>query len=473
MNNNKERQEKPILLQKLMELLRQHQSIFKQERIYHRVVGLVLAELFAFGRHTVTQLLLVLGITDDDWSAWYRLFSHQRFQEKKAARVVLGAVLAEIPAGQPFVTGFDGFQVPRTSRKMPGSSWLKALGTAPFKPGLHRAQRFVEGSWLTPLEQGYSRAIPIRCLPAFTAKAVASPAPYCKEWEAGGRYLSWLRREMDQLGRAEQRILALADGSFDRIGMWEVLAERVDLVVRTARNRALFQLPEQTIGPGRPAKYGAKAPAPHYWLRQRKEFKIKKVLVRGRERRMRYRVKGPFVRDGLPDIPVFLLVIGGGKRPSGSRRKQYKPCFFLVSAVQKDGQWQLPLPLIDLLAWLWQRWELEVAHREMKSALGLGEKQCWNAHASILAVQWSAWVYAILVLAGYQAWGLFGGMQPPGRWRFHSQRWSFNTLWRGYRASFWQQSDFRASWTPTRDNWLKKEPFFAALNNSVIAASRA
>ena len=371
------------------------------------------------------------------------------------------------------MTGFDGFQVPRSSRKMPGTSWLPALGTAPFKPGIRRAQRFVEGSWLTPLEKGFSRAIPLRCLPAFTAKAVQSSAPVRKEWEGGWRYLDWLRKKLDEMGRQEQRILALADATFDTIGMWTELPERVSLVVRTKRNRCLYWLPTPSTGPGRPAKYGEKAPTPAAWLRRLKGFSRKTVQVRGRPRPMRYRLEGPFVRDALPHRVLFLLVIGGGKRPTGSRRKRYKPSLYLVSAVEQDGQWQLPLPLTELLPWLWQRWELEVAHREMKSGFGLGDKQCWHSHSAILSVQWSAWAYALLLLAGYRTWGLLGGPQPPGRWRTNSQRWSFNTLWRGYRAALWGRNEFQASWSPSMDNWLKKEPLLAAMNNAVIAASRA
>lgn len=475
MNNNRESQEYPRLLAELFSLLERHKPIFNQERVFLRVAGLFMAELFAFGRHTVTQLLLALGITDDDWSAWYRLFSHQRFEEAKAAEVMLETVLESQEEHEPFVTGIDGFQVPRCSQKMPGSGWLRALNTAPFKPGIHRAQRFVEGSWLTPIENGYSRAIPLRCMAAFTITAVRSAVSPLREWEAGHRYLNWLRENLDRLGRAEQPILALADGSFDTIGMWAELPERVCLLVRTARNRALYRLPQpaKRKGPGRPRTYGPKAPVPGAWLGKRKGFRRQPVIIRGRSRTIRYRVEGPFVRDTLPGIPLFLIVIGGGKRPKGSRRQKYNPCFYLVSAVERDGTWQLPIPIAQILAWLWQRWELEVAHRQMKSGLGLGEKQCWNRWSVVISVQWSAWVYALLVLAGYRSWGLNGGPRPPGRWRGTSGRWSFNTLWRGYRAALWGHSEFRASWTPTQDNWLKKEAFLAGLTNSVIAASRA
>jgi hypothetical protein len=38
------------------------------------------------------------------------------------------------------------------------------------------------------------------------------------------------------------------------------------------------------------------------------------------------------------------------------------------------GGWQLPVPLEVLVLKLWQRWEVEVGFRWMKSGFGLGEK---------------------------------------------------------------------------------------------------
>lgn len=470
-NDNKKQQERPVLLTELMILLNKCKGIYRQERVFNRALALVMAELFAFGRHTITQLLLTLGLVDEDWSAWYRLFSEKRFDEEETARVMLTEMLAEVEAGEAFVVGADGFHVPRCSQTMPGTGWMRGLKTAKFKPGIQRGQRFVEGSWLTPIVNGYSRAIPIRCLSAFTVKAVASEKDEPRtEVKAGLTFLHWTREQMNGVGREEQTLLTLNDGSYDTLAFWPGLPERTVGVVRTARNRCLYKLPPADAHGN--CQYGDKAPAPHVWLKRRKGFKYQDVMVRGRSRRMRYRVEGPFVRDGLPDIPLFLIVIGGGKRPPGSRRKRYQPCFFLVSAVLIDGQWSLPLPIADLLAWLWQRWELEVAHRQMKSGLGLGEKQCWNDQATVTTVQWSAWVYALMMFSGYRAWGHDCGDKPPGLWRTLPGRWSFNTLWRAFRTEMWQQPDFRATWTWSRDNWLVNEPLWDALFNSILASAR-
>ncbi|MEZ4610425.1 MAG: hypothetical protein R2838_09325 [Caldilineaceae bacterium] len=90
----------------------------------------------------------------------------------------------------------------------------------------------------------------------------------------------------------------------------------------------------------------------------------------------------------------MLIVIGGGKRPKGSRRKQYDPRVISVSAVlNDDGCWSLPLPILDLLAWLWQRWELEAAHIVEKWP-GASEKQCWNEKATVNGAMVGLGLYA-------------------------------------------------------------------------------
>jgi len=463
------------LLHSLMELLQAHRSAFRQERTYVRVVGLVVGELFAFARHTVTQALLALGLTDADWSGWYRLFSRPRYAEESLSRRLFAQTLPHVSADAPYVLGVDGVQVPRSSQKMPGTCWLKAPRTPPFKPGIHRAQRFMHASWLFPLQEGYSRAVPLRFLPAFPPKAVPAPGGQGKEWEVALQAIRWVRQQLDDVQRAAQRLLVLGDGSYDTCGFWRDLPQRSVAAVRTAKNRALRALPGPYAGRGRVRKYGEPVRAPAEWLAERDGWQRTEIQVRGRWLKMTYRCEGPFLRQGLPQCPLFLLVVRGHTWIAGRKapkRKYREPCFYLISALSRSGHWELPLPVNELLAWLWQRWELEVAHRELKSELGLGEKQCWNPLSAVRSVQWSAWVYALLVLAGLKTWGLFGGPKAPARWWPGSARWSLTTLWRAYRAAFWGEHAFRAIWTASGDNWLKKEACLQGLWNAVCGAAR-
>src|SRR5215211_2672392 len=91
------------LLVCLLELLEAHRPAFRQERPYGRCVALVFGSLFAFARHTISQVLLALGVTEQDWSAWYRLFSTPRIDVEALNAEVVRQTLTEIPASGPYV----------------------------------------------------------------------------------------------------------------------------------------------------------------------------------------------------------------------------------------------------------------------------------------------------------------------------------------------------------------------------------
>ena len=325
-----------------------------------------------------------------------------------------------------------------------------------------------------PDENGYSRAMVLRLLPAFPQKAVRQVHAACKEWQAAVQFLVWLRQGLDEQGRQLQQVLMLGDGNYDTIGMWHHLPAKVILLARSAKNRRLHYLPRPSGGRGRRRKYGKRAPTPQQIWQNKKGWRKTRLLIRGRQRKLQYQVHGPVLRYGAPDIPLFLIVVRGQNYHQHGRRKYRAPLPYLVNAVQNEaGEWVLPLPIDTLLFWAsWQRWEIEVCHRELKSNLGLGDKQCWNPHAAVVSVQWTAWVYSLLLLAAYQTWGLCDAPEVPTRWWRGSGRWSFNTLWRAYRAELWGQPQFRPLWHTSPDNWWKKQDFLHALTHSVHAAAR-
>jgi hypothetical protein len=130
-----------------------------------------------------------------------------------------------------------------------------------------------------------------------------------------------------------------ADGAFDVLELWRHLPARVSLITRTARNRALYWLPQLEPGPGGPASYGDKAPHPADWLHAGlRNWPKPQVLVRGKSIQMRYQLLGPFVRAGLPERPLFLLVVKGMHRLVGKKKPRYQhrgPPFYLISAVKQ------------------------------------------------------------------------------------------------------------------------------------------
>lgn len=472
-----ETEEVPALLAELGQLLQRAQQAFRQERVFRRVVALLFGELFALGRHTVTQLLRTLGATDQDWSAWYRLFSRPRFIAAVLASQLLVETLRHVTELNPYVTAVDGVRIPRSGKLVAGSSWWPGQNTAPFDPGLARGQRFVEVSWLTPEENSYCRAVPLQWWPAPTEKAVPCSASPCKEWEAGLAAWHWVRHELDAAGRADQVLVGLGDGNYDTQGIWREVPDRTVLVVRCARNRALYALPPARTGQrGAPAKYGARLEAPWRYLRHRRQLTPLTLRIRGRERHLAYRVVGPLLVEGAPERPLFLIAVGGRSKQLGGRhpRRVYRrPVYYLVNAVLgPNGTWQLPFPAEQLLAWAWQRWECEVTHRELKSSLGIGEKQCWSRQAALTSVQWGVWVYSLCVLAAYRTWGITGGPRRAGCWHRRARRWSFAAMWQAYRAALWEVAEFRPLYAGTMDKWLKKETWMTGLHNSLADPAR-
>ncbi|MGQ9614565.1 transposase [Chloroflexus sp.] len=402
-----------------MPIIAAHRPAFRQERTFRRAVVVLFGELFAFARPTVTQVLLALGMHDTDATACSRLFSRSRVDEATLNTWLFRETLKRCSTPDPYMIGIDSTQIPRRSLTLPGTRWLHARRTVVFKRGLHRAQRFGHCAWLPPRVKGFTRAIPLRCLPAFPPTAAPADVPSANEWEVGVACSRWVRQQLTAAGRAAQWVVVLADGARDTVGMWRGLPAQVALIVRTARNHCRSLLPPQTTGRGRPRQDGKRDSQPASWLATRELFRRQRVLVRGRWITMRYHIHGPSLCAGVPGQAVFPIVIGGAPWQRGKRRPRRgrrEPALYLVTAVATDTGWVVLLSVGQIPAWVWQRWDLEGAHRERKAGGGVGQNQCWNKRSAVVSVPWRVWVSAVLVLAGYRTWGWSRGSTRPERW---------------------------------------------------------
>lgn len=104
------------LLHVLAALVAAHRSAVRQERCFARLRALVWARVATLTRPTITALLGTLGLSDADWSAFYRLFSRGRVDYAVLTRCFLRETLAQVPAEGLYVAAVDGYKCPGAAR---------------------------------------------------------------------------------------------------------------------------------------------------------------------------------------------------------------------------------------------------------------------------------------------------------------------------------------------------------------------
>lgn len=456
-------------------LLGAYRPAVRQERSFARLALVSVGSVLALGRHTLSQVLVALGVADADWTAWYRLFNRGRVDVLAMQTTLVTQVVAEVALTGPLVVGVDGTQLPRTSRRLPGCGYTVQVRTPKWRRGIHLAQRYVGMSALLPRSAtGESRAVPLRWLLLRTAKTTPmGDGPERTESAGALELLTWLRGRLDTLGRAAQPLLVLGDGAYANAGVLGGLPARTVLLARCAKNRALYAVPSWRAGRGRQRRYGARGPTPTDALHQAAGWRHYRFPVRGRDVTLRAKATGPWLVRGAPFHPVLLVVVKGVDRGRGTTRRQREPQYFLTSVVMpSEDEWHLPVPLAELLAWAWQRWEVEVMHRELKSTFGVGEPQAWSEAGAARVVPWLVWGYALVVLAGYRAWGY---APPPGPDRgawWRPRRWSVGRLLQEIRRELWQLGDFRPPWQRSPDAWAEIAAWTTTLLPSVLGGRR-
>jgi len=346
------------------------------------------------------------------------------------------------------VVVLDGTQLPRTSKRLPGVGFLRAPRTPVWRPGIHYAQRWEGLSGLTPVStDGDARAVPLWFEPAPTPKATTWDGyPPRKEWEAGLAALGWLRAHLAECEASTRPIVAVADGAYTGAALWNGLPAHTTLLARCPKNRALFALPSVYRGRGRRRLYGEQGPAPQDQRADPEEWQQLRCQVRGTTHHLTVKVTGPWVVKKASAHPLMLIIVKGSQHIRGARIIRRDPTYYLVSAVKvtigegadQTQIWTLPWPLAELLSWAWQRWEVEVMHRELKSGWGLGDQQQTHPVSAALVPQWVVWAYAMLVLVACQA-GVAGPAPPATKW-YRGRRWTPRDVLAEVRQDLWQRS---------------------------------
>jgi len=350
-----------------------------------------------------------------DWSADYRFYSQDRFDEDAVFDQLRRQLEAHLSKDQPLVTAMDDSLLRKTGRKIHGVRFLRDPLSPPFQVNLVRGLRVLQVSAALPQGGGRARMIPIDFQHAVLPAKPRKNAPQ-QDWQnyqalraatnintVGSARLAALRQRMDR-SASTRRLIVCVDGRFTNRTFLKQIPERTVILGRIRKDAVVHQLPAAQPARGRKRKYGPQLPTPEQLLKDA-SIPFETVGAFGAGQRHRFKVKrlGPVVlRLDRAARPVQLLVIKplGYRLTRGGRLLYRQPAYLICTdphmAVEEFLQ-----------HFLW-RWDIEVNFRDEKTLLGVGQAQVRtepsNQNAPALAVA----AYALLLLASVKAYGKNG-----------------------------------------------------------------
>jgi DDE superfamily endonuclease len=419
------------LLSKFLAITEDWRDVFPQQRTFQRGVRQALGSLVCLGRRCLSRIIWTNGGQDSSWSAEYFLHSRSQWEPQQLFRPILKRALAHCPQRLVGVA-IDDTRLRKTGRSIPQVFYQRDPLSPPFHVNLMLGLRFLQASLLLPLHRHAAvgaRALPIRFEEVSRVKRPGKKATEelkkqykeaLKQKNLSRSFVQMgqqLRQELDQAGGRHKVLVLAGDGSFCNRTCFAEIPERSALLVRARKDAKLcFRASAED-----PRRFYALEKFTPEQVRQddSRVWKTTKLFYGGKRRKIRYKeVAEVYWQRGARQRPLRLIVIAPTPYRKSKRKRLYyrDPAYLLTSDLYSS--------LKQLLQIYFDRWQIEVNHREEKDTLGVGEAQLRNATAvpkqPVLAVA----AYSALLLASLLAFGPERGSAyaPLPKWRRNARR---------------------------------------------------
>jgi DDE superfamily endonuclease len=403
---------------------------FPQPRTARRAVRQALGALVCVGRRCLSRIIWTQGRQHRSWSSEYFLHSRCRWEPQSLFAGIWRRALPYCP-GRLVGVAVDDTRLRKTGRAIPQARYHRDPLSPPFHVNLMWGLRFLQASLLLPLHRrgnASCRALPVRFEEAAPLKKPSrkAGAEAWQEYKKLSRLhnlsqrfvqiVAPLRQALDQAGGTAKLLVLALDGSFCNRTCLRAPRERTELIARTRKDARLCF---RATPPSR--RFYAPVPFTPEQVRQDPShpWKQTKLFYGGKRRRIRYKeVSQLYWRRGGGQIPLRLFVVAPTPyRKRKSSRLYYRQPAYLLSTDLKHSAPQLLQIYFD-------RWQIEVNHRDEKDTLGVGQAQLWNINAVPKQPALVVAAYSALLLAALQAFGTqrTQAYQPLPRWRRKAPR---------------------------------------------------
>lgn len=418
------------LLAAFLGIVQKWESVFPQKRSFERAVRQSLGALVCLGRRTLTRIIWTNGGQNRSWSAEYFLHSRCRWQPQQLFAPIVEQALP-FCRGRYIGVAADDTRVHKTGRCIQQAFYQRDPLSPPFHVNLMLGLRFLQASLLVPLYRRSkvgTRALPIRFQEASRVKRPgrkATPEEWKRYRAVARKYnlsqkfvtmMNDLRLALDAAGASLKIMVMAVDGSFCNRTVFDASVEKTEIIARSRKDAVLcFAAPA-----GSRRFYDTQKFTPE-GVRQNDSvpWNHTKIFYGGKRRRVRYKVVPKvYWQGGARRRALRLLVVAPTpyrKRKSGKLYYR-QPAFLLTTDLKGHAH--------TLLQIYFDRWQIEVNHREEKDTLGVGQAQLWNEVSVPKQPVLTVASYSALLLASLVAFGAERGAAyaPLPKWRRNAKR---------------------------------------------------
>ena len=420
-----------MLLTAFLEIVKQWQPIFPQARTAKRAIRQALGSLICVGRRTITRIICAIGNEQESWSGEYFLHSRSSWSAQRLFEPIAKEALPYC-RGKLLGVVIDDTSVKKTGKRIFQAFLSRDPMSPPFHPNLRLGIRFLQLALVIPLHRtlhAAARTVPIHFEEVSAAK---KPRKGRRDYDEKMKQYKELRKThnlplravqavgkvrnmLDIAGAAKKLLVIIGDGAFCNRRMFSLQTERTELLVRVRRDLKLCRRSQsknrfydQAVFTPKQALEDEQTP----WKEVRLFYGGKRRLVRFKE------IPDLYWQSGAKKRPLRLVIIDGNRyrvRKTG-RSKKRETGFLLTTIVQ--GQTR------NLLQLYFDRWQIEVNHREEKTTLGVGQAQLHNYIAVPKQPALVVAAYSALLLASLNAFGpnRTDAYTPLPRWRANAKR---------------------------------------------------
>lgn len=366
---------------------------------FQKCLSHTLASLSIGHRKTITYNIRCLNLENQDWSSHYKLYSRDRWD----AQMLFSPIIARagtlsdenyIEAAADFTT------IKKTGKNIPNTALTRDPMSPKYRVNLIWGMIFLQTTIIVPWNE--TNKSPSRSLPVQWHILPRRPKPRRtdsqEKWdeflqfqkennrsEFFLKYLQDLRSSLDAAGWKEKNLLISLDGDFCNRKVLQAPRDRIELILRA---RKTIKLCHKAPEGGRRFYDTYKFTPEEVRQDESREWETAKIFHGGEVREVFFKeVKQVCWQSGAKRQLLRLIIVRPipYRRTKSGRLLYRQPAYLLTTDHDVSCK--------KILQAYFNRWEIEVNHKEEKHLLGVGQAQLRNERA----IEWQS----TLVVASY------------------------------------------------------------------------